>query len=46
MSAPPISFVGVSKFSENFQTILERTFTVANLPVKNIEADRSLLAER
>jgi flagellar hook-associated protein 2 len=46
MSAPPISFVGVSKFSDNFQTILERTFTVANLPVKNIEADRSLLGER
>ncbi len=46
MSAPPISFVGVSKFSENFQTILERTFTVANLPVKNLEADRSLLSER
>jgi flagellar hook-associated protein 2 len=46
MSAPPVSFVGVSKFSENFQTILERTFTVANLPVKNLEADRSLIAER
>lgn len=43
---PPISFVGVSKFSENFQTILERTFTVANLPVKNLESDRSLLSER
>ncbi|MEZ5397426.1 MAG: hypothetical protein R2724_32245 [Bryobacterales bacterium] len=46
MAAPPISFVGVSKFSDNFQTILERTFTVANLPVKNIESDRSLLSER
>jgi flagellar hook-associated protein 2 len=46
MSAPPISFVGISKFSENFQTILERTFTVANLPVKNLETDRSLLSER
>ncbi len=46
MSAPPISFIGVSKFSENFQSILERTFTVANLPVKNIETDRSVLAER
>ena len=46
MSAPPISFVGVSEFSENFQTILERTFTVASLPVKGLEADRSLLSER
>ena len=46
MGAPPISFVGISKFSENFQTILERTFTVANLPVKNLESDRSLIGER
>jgi flagellar hook-associated protein 2 len=46
MGAPPISFVGISKFSENFQTILERTFTVANLPVKNLESDRSLIGDR
>ncbi len=40
---PPISFTGISRFSENFQTILERAFTVANLPVKNLQTDQTII---
>ena len=38
----PVSFVGVSKFSENFQVLLERSFTVANLPVKNLQTEQTI----
>jgi flagellar hook-associated protein 2 len=38
----PISFTGVSKFSENFQVLLERSFTVANLPVKNLQTEQTI----
>lgn len=41
MSIPaPISFTGISKFSENFQVLLERSFTVANLPVQQLQSDQ------
>jgi flagellar hook-associated protein 2 len=43
MSIPaPISFTGISKFSENFQTLLERSFTVASLPVQNLQTEQSI----
>ncbi len=38
----PVSFTGVSKFSDNFQTLLERSFTVANLPVKNLQTEQTI----
>lgn len=38
----PISFTGISKFSENFQTLLERSFTVANLPVQNLQTEQAV----
>lgn len=41
MSIPaPISFTGISKFSENFQALLERSFIVANLPVQQLQSDQ------
>ena len=44
---PPISFTGISKFSDSFQTLLERSFTVANLPVKNLQTEQAnLLAQQ
>ena len=38
----PVSFTGISKFSENFQTLLERSFTVASLPVKNLQTEQAI----
>ena len=40
--AAPISFTGISKFSENFQVLLERSFTVANLPVQNLQTEQAV----
>lgn len=40
--ATPISFTGISKFSDNFQTLLERSFTVANLPVQNLQTEQAI----
>ena len=47
MSIPvPISFTGISKFSENFQVLLERSFLVANLPVQRLQSDQVLLVSK
>ncbi len=46
MSLSPISFTGLSKFADDFQTILERSFAVANLPVKGLQTEQSLLLRR
>ena len=43
MSLPPVSFGGVSEFADSFQTILERTFTVANLPIQNLQTEQTIL---
>ncbi|MDA1315371.1 MAG: hypothetical protein O2968_18735 [Acidobacteria bacterium] len=42
MGIPPISFTGLSKFSDDFATILERSFDVANLPVKGLQTEQTL----
>lgn len=43
MSIPaPISFTGISKFSENFQALLERSFLVANLPINNLQTEQTI----
>jgi len=44
MGITPLNFTGFSDFSESFQTILERTFTVANLPKTNLETEKTVLA--
>ena len=46
MSIPPLSFTGISKFSESFQSLLERSFTVANLPVQGLQTEQTLLLAR
>lgn len=46
MALPPISFSGLSDFSDSFQTILERTFQVASLPKLNLETERTVLEGR
>ena len=46
MGLPPISFSGFSDFSDSFQTILERTFTVSNLPKLNLETEKTVLEGR
>ena len=46
MGLTPISFAGVSKFSEDFQVILERAFNIANLPIKNLHTEQTVLLAR
>ena len=46
MSLPPLSFVGVSEFSASFQSLLERSFTVANLPIQGLQTEQTLLLSR
>jgi len=46
MALSPISFTGLSKFSDDFQTILQRSFTVANLPVQSLQTEQGLLLQR
>jgi len=46
VSLPPVSFFGVSDFADSFQTILERTFTVANLPIQGLQTEQTLLLGR
>ncbi len=46
MGLPPLSFVGISEFSESFQTLLERSFTVANLPIQGLQTEQTLLLTR
>lgn len=46
MALSPISFTGLSKFSEDFQTILQRSFTVANFPVQSLQTEQGLLLQR
>ncbi|MBI1354006.1 MAG: flagellar filament capping protein FliD [Acidobacteria bacterium] len=46
MSLPPTSFVGVSTFSDSFQTVLERTFNAASLPVTNLQTEQTILQSR
>lgn len=46
MGITPLNFTGFSDFSDSFQIILERTFTVANLPKTNLETEKTVLAGR
>jgi flagellar hook-associated protein 2 len=42
MGIPPISFTGLSQFSENFALILERSFEIANLPIQQLQTEQTL----
>ena len=42
MSLPPVSFTGFSKFSEDFQAILQRTFEIANLPIQQLQTEQTI----
>ena len=47
MSITPLSFTGVSQFSSDFQSILNRAVAIANLPVKTLENQQAkLLAQK
>jgi len=39
----PLTFTGVSTFSNDFQTILQRAVSIANLPVQQLQSKQSLL---
>jgi len=46
MSLPPLSFTGVSKFSDDFQAILERSFEIATLPISQLQTEQENLISR
>lgn len=41
MSTQPLTFIGVSQFSEDFQTILSRTRQIASLPITGLQNDQA-----
>ena len=42
-SITPLTFTGVSKYSTDFQTILSRAVSIANLPVRQLQSQQSTL---
>lgn len=46
MSLTPLSFTGISKFSQDFQSIVNRSVAIASLPVRALENDQKTLAEK
>lgn len=47
MGLTPISFTGISNFSDDFQAVLERSFEVASLPIAQLQTDQlRLTAQR
>ena len=46
MGIPPISFTGLSSFSDDFAVILQRTFDVANLPIQQLLREQVVLLAR
>lgn len=46
MGISPLVFTGISKFSQDFQTIVTRTVAIASLPVKSLRNDQSRLFEQ
>jgi flagellar hook-associated protein 2 len=47
MSITPLSFSGISNFSQDFQVILDRAVSIAALPVQQMQADQAdLLAKK
>lgn len=46
MGISPLAFTGISKFSEDFQTILKRTVAIASLPVQSLQNDQKTVLEK
>jgi flagellar hook-associated protein 2 len=46
MGLTPLAFTGISKFSNDFQTILGRTVAIAQLPVQALQRDQLTLSQR
>jgi flagellar hook-associated protein 2 len=46
MGITPLSFTGVSTFSDDFQTILSRAVSIASIPVKVIQGQQKDLIEK
>lgn len=46
MSLTPLSFTGISKFSSDFQSIVNRTVAIAALPVQSLQNDQTSLGEK
>lgn len=41
MGLAPLTFTGISKFSEDFQTILKRAVSIANVPIQRLQNEQS-----
>ncbi|MBL0157486.1 MAG: flagellar filament capping protein FliD [Bryobacterales bacterium] len=46
MSLTPLSFTGISNFSSDFQSIVNRTVAIASLPVQSLQNDQTSLGEK
>lgn len=46
MSLAPLRFSGISSFSEDFQAIVDRSYSIASLPVKALQQDQVRLLEQ
>jgi flagellar hook-associated protein 2 len=46
MGISPLSFTGISSFSADFQTILNRSQTIAEFPLRNLQNQRTDLLQR
>lgn len=45
-SIPHLAFTGVSRFSSDFQVILDRALAIARLPLRQIESDQGILQSK
>lgn len=47
MSIDPLRFTGISSFSEDFQAILDRSVSIASIPVRQLESyQQEILADK
>ncbi|MBE0659304.1 MAG: flagellar filament capping protein FliD [Bryobacteraceae bacterium] len=46
MGISPLAFTGLSKFSDDFQAIVNRTVAIANLPVQRLQSDQATLLSK
>ena len=46
MGISPLAFTGLSKFSNDFQAIVNRTVAIANLPVQRLQSDQANLLSK
>lgn len=46
MSTAPLTFTGVSSFSNDLQTILRRALSIAQIPIKQLQSDQADLLQR